>query len=121
MSALRDRMIEDMKLAGLWRCDACHRDVYRYHSCKNCSCPKRHANETWRWLESRKSEMLPVPYFHITITVPEELRAVLRSNQRDGYAALMQAAARAIIELARDPRFVGATVGVLAVLHTWTQ
>jgi putative transposase/transposase-like zinc-binding protein len=105
----------------LWRCDACHRDVYRYHSCKNRSCPKCHANETRRWLESRQVEMLPVPYFHITITVPDELRAVLRSNQRDGYTALMQAAAQAIVELARDPRFVGATVGVLAVLHTWTQ
>jgi len=65
--------------------------------------------------------MLPTPYFHVTITVPEELRAVLRANQRDGYALLMKAAAEAIIELARDPRFVGATVGVLAVLHTWTQ
>src|SRR5436190_10445772 len=105
----------------LWRCDACNRDVYRYHSCKNRSCPKCHTDETRRWLESRKAEMLPVPYFHIAITVPEELRAVLRSNQRAGYAALMQAAAQAIVELARDSRFVGATVGVLAVLHTWTQ
>jgi Putative transposase/Transposase zinc-binding domain len=51
----------------------------------------------------------------------EELRHVLRANQRDGYSALLEAAATAIIELARDPRFVGGTVGVLAVLHTWTQ
>jgi hypothetical protein len=65
--------------------------------------------------------MLPTHYFHITVTVPEELRAVMRANQRDGYAALMKAAAEAIIELARDPRHVGGTVGVLAVLHTWTQ
>jgi hypothetical protein len=65
--------------------------------------------------------MLPVPYFHITVTVPAELREVLRANQRDGYGALMQASAAAIIELARDPRYVGGTVGVLAVLHTWTQ
>jgi len=65
--------------------------------------------------------MLPVPYFHITITVPAELREVLRANQRDGYAALMQASAAAIIELARDRRYVGGTVAVLAVLHTWTQ
>jgi hypothetical protein len=105
----------------LWRCDACNADVYRYHSCKNRSCPKCCADETRRWLESRKAEMLPVPYFHITITVPAELRTVLRSHQGDGYAALMQASAQAIIELARDRRFVGATVGVLAVLHTWTQ
>jgi hypothetical protein len=65
--------------------------------------------------------MLPVPYFHITVTVPEELREVLRANQRDGYGVLMRASAAAIIELARDPRYVGGTVGVLAVLHTWTQ
>ena len=61
------------------------------------------------------------PYFHVTVTVPEELRDTLRSHQRDGYALLMKAAAEAIVELARDRRHVGATVGVLAVLHTWTQ
>ena len=65
--------------------------------------------------------MLPVPYFHITATVPAELREVLRSHQRHGYAVLMQATAWAIIELARDPRYVGGTVGVLVVLHTWDQ
>ena len=53
--------------------------------------------------------------------MPQELRALLRANQRDGYALLMKASAEAIIELAHDRRFVGGTVGVLAVLHTWTQ
>ena len=67
------------------------------------------------------AEMLPTDYFHITITVPQELRALLRANQRDGYALLMKASAEAIIELAHDRRFVGGAVGVLAVLHTWTQ
>ncbi len=65
--------------------------------------------------------MLPCRYFHVTITVPEELRDMLRANQRDGYALLMKAAAKSIVEIARDSRYVGATVGVLAVLHTWTQ
>src|ERR1700692_4387850 len=87
----------------------------------NRSCPKCHTAQIQEWLEHRRAEMLPVPYFHITVTVPAELREVLRANQRDGYAALMQASAAAIIELARDPRYVGGTVGVLAVLHTWTQ
>ena len=103
----------------LWRCDQCSHEVFSYHSCKNRSCPKCHSKQTW--LEARKAEMLPTDYFHVTITVPEELRALLRANQRDGYALLMKAAADAIIELARDRRFVGGTVGVLAVLHTWTQ
>jgi hypothetical protein len=105
----------------LWRCDACSAEVYSYHSCKNRSCPKCHTDQTVRWLEARKIEMLPCRYFHVTITVPEELRDVLRANQRDGYAILMKAAAESIIEIGRDQRYVGATVGVLAVLHTWTQ
>ena len=105
----------------LWRCDQCSHQVFSYHSCKNRSCPKCHSKQTNDWLEARKAEMLPTDYFHVTITVPEELRALLRANQRDGYALLMKAAADAIIELARDRRFVGGTVGVLAVLHTWTQ
>src|SRR3979411_1637 len=87
----------------------------------NRACPKCHAEQTQAWLEQRREEILPVPYFHVTVTVPEELRAALRRHQIDGYGALMKAAAEAIIVLARDPRWVGGTVGVLAVLHTWTQ
>ncbi len=122
------RAIEDIlncrttALGGqVWRCDTCDTEMFSYHSCGNRSCPKCHTAQTQEWLERRREEMLPVPYFHITVTVPAELRAVLRANQRDGYGVLMQAAAAAIIELARDPRYVGGTVGVLAVLHTWTQ
>jgi hypothetical protein len=105
----------------LWRCDHCSAEVYSYHSCKNRSCPKCHTDQTEEWLGARKAEVLPCPYFHVTITVPEELRDTLRANQKDGYTLLMKAAAEAIIELARDSRYVGGTVGVLAVLHTWTQ
>jgi hypothetical protein len=65
--------------------------------------------------------MLPAPCFHITITVPAELREMLRGNQRDGYGVLMRSSAAAIIELGRDPRYVGGPVALLAVLHTWTQ
>ena len=122
------RAIEDIldcrtaALGGqVWRCDACNTKMFSYHSCGNRSCPKCHTAQTQEWLEQRQAELLPVPYFHITVTVPAELREVLRSNQRDGYGVLMQASAAAIIELARDPRYVGGTVGVLAVLHTWTQ
>ena len=117
--------ILDCRAAALggqvWRRDACDIEMFSYHSCGNRCCRKCHTAQTQEWLERRWTEMLPVPYFHITVTVPAELREVLRANQRDGYGVLMQAAAAAIIELARDPRYVGGTVGVLAVLHTWTQ
>ena len=105
----------------LWRCNHCSSEVYSYHSCKNRSCPRCHKDQTERWIAARETELLACPYFHVTVTVPAELREVLRANQRDGYAALMKATAEAVIELARDRRHVGGTVGVMAVLHTWTQ
>ena len=71
---------------GLWRCDQCAAEVFSYRSCKNRSCPKCHSDQTERWLAARKAEMLPTRYFHVTVTVPEELRDTLRANQRDGYA-----------------------------------
>src|SRR6476646_597055 len=104
-----------------WCCNHCGTLLHVFHSCRNRACPKCHAEQTQAWLEQRREEMLPVPYFHVTVTVPKQLRAALRRYQIDGYGALMKAAAEAIIVLARDPRWVGATVGVLAVLHTWTQ
>ena len=128
MPSWHRRAIEDVMacrtpaLGGqVWRCDACAQEVFSYHSCRSRACPKCHSEQTQEWLEARRAEILPCDYFHVTVTVPQELRPLLRSNQRDGYGLLMKAAAEAIIELARDRRYVGGTVGVLAVLHTWTQ
>src|SRR3954454_14671986 len=104
-----------------WCGNHCGTLLHVFRSCRNRACPKCHAEQTQAWLEQRREEILPVPYFHVTVTVPEELRPALRRHQIDGYGALMKAAAEAIIVLARDPRWVGGTVGVLAVLHTWTQ
>src|SRR5271156_3495380 len=86
-----------------WCCNNCGTLLHVFHSCRNRACPKCHAEQTQAWLEQRREEMLPVPYFHVTVTVPEELRAALRRRQIDGYGALMNAAAEAIILLARDP------------------
>ena len=106
----------------LWRCDHVQRrGVLATIPAATGAAPSATPNRPGPGSRQRQAEMLPVPYFHVTITVPEELRDVLRANQRDGYGVLMKAAAEAIIELARDPRYVGGTVGVLAVLHTWTQ
>ena len=104
-----------------WRCNHCGTLLYVFHSCRNRACPKCHGEQTQDWLEQRQEEMLPVPYFHVTVTVPQELRAVQRHRQIDGYDALMKAAASSIIDLGRNPRWIGGNDGELAVLHTWTQ
>ena len=61
----------------LWRCNRCSSEIYSYHSCKNRSCPRCHKDQTERWIAAREAELLACPYFHVTVTVPAELREVL--------------------------------------------
>jgi len=105
----------------LWRCDQCDETQYRYHSCRNRHCPKCHGEQTRRWLEIHRARLLPCPYFLVTFTLPQELRAVARSHQRTVYDALLRAAAETLLTIATDPQHLGARPAILAVLHTWTQ
>jgi len=103
----------------LYVCDQCGQEHYVYHSCRNRSCPKCHGKQTRQWLKERRKELLPVPYFHVVFTVPSELDGLLRANQTALYSRLIKAAAESLIKLAADPKYVGAQIGVMAVLHTW--
>jgi hypothetical protein len=103
------------------KCDHCLALDYAYHSCKNRACPKCHGNDTQRWLHKRRAELLEVIYFHVVFTLPAELREIVRSHQERLYSILMQAAAHALLKLAADPKYVGGKIGMLAVLHTWTN
>lgn len=105
----------------LTQCDHCDRQVFRYHSCGNRHCPTCHGPHTERWLATQRAQLLPCPYYLVTCTLPRELRALAFAHQRVVYGVLMRSAAAALQRLAADPRFVGARVGCLAVLHTWTR
>ncbi len=105
----------------VYECDQCKYVHYACHSCKNRSCPKCHTEDTRQWIEKRRAELLPVPYFHVVFTVPAQLHAIARSNQKQFYSMLMSAAAEALMRLCADPRYLGGTIGVMAVLHTWSR
>lgn len=106
--------------AQLYRCD-CGREHYAYHSCNHRACPKcGHADAT-QWLERQRRKLLPVPYYLVTFTVPAQLRQVIRSHQKDLYPMLLRESAAALREVARDHKDLGAEIGLLAVLQTWTR
>jgi Putative transposase/Transposase zinc-binding domain len=105
----------------LFRCSHCDHLRYSYHSCKNRSCPSCHESDRNAWLEKRRQEQLPVPYYHAVFTVPKELHEIIRSHQKIFYALLMEAAALSLMKLASDTRYVGGKIGMLCVLHTWTR
>src|SRR5262249_57151017 len=59
--------------------------------------------------------------FHVVFTLPAGLGPVARCNPRCVYGLLMRAAAKTLLEVAADPKYLRAEVGILAVLHTWGQ
>jgi len=99
--------------------DACGHTVVSYNSCRNRHCPKCQGAASRRWLADRKAELLPVPYFHVVYTLPAELRDVAFQNKRVVYDLLMKAAAETTLQVAADPKRLGARIGITAVLHTW--
>jgi hypothetical protein len=103
------------------QCDHCFQQSLVFHSCRNRACPKCQARSRDRWLARTARELLPVPYSHVTFTLPHQLCQLAIRNPRVMYNILFQAASEALLTLGADSRHIGAHLGFLAVLHTWDQ
>jgi ribosomal protein L37AE/L43A len=102
-------------------CPECGHQEVSYNSCGNRHCPKCQATAAARWLETQAADLLDTPYFHVVFSLPGALGPVALANPRCVYGLLMRAAAKTLLEVAADPKHLGAEVGILAVLHTWGQ
>ena len=102
-------------------CDHCGATRLTFHSCRNRHCPTCQAQASARWIEARRAELLPIPYFHVVFTLPHALNALAQGNPRVIYTLLFRAAADTLLTFGRDPRHLGGTVGITAILHTWSQ
>ena len=102
-------------------CDHCGTLRISYNSCRNRHCPKCQSLDKERWLEDRRRDLLPVPYFHLVFTLPHQLGPLALRNQALMYDLLFRAASQALMELTADPRHLGAQIGATALLHTWSQ
>jgi len=103
------------------RCADCGMLRVAYCSCRNRHCPKCQGLARAEWLDARETELLPVPHFHIVLTVPPTAAAIAFQNKAVVYDILFQAAAETLRTVAADPKHLGAEIGILAVLHTWGQ
>jgi hypothetical protein len=102
-------------------CDACGHQRISYNSCRDRHCPKCQSLARADWLEARLGRLLPIPYFHVVFTIPEELNALALGNKRLLFDLLFSAAAQTLKTIAGDPKHLGAQIGFTAVLHTWGQ
>ncbi len=102
-------------------CSRCGYPVISYNSCRNRHCPKCQANARDRWLEARRRELLPTRYVHVVFTLPRLLAPLALQNKKIVYGLLFHASAETLLEVARDPKHLGADIGFFSVLHTWNQ
>jgi len=98
-----------------------HRATISYNSCRNRHCPKCQTGAREHWIQARRRELLPVPYVHVVFTLPPQLAALALQNKKVIYGLLLRASAETLLQVARNPRHLGAEIGFFSVLHTWNQ
>jgi hypothetical protein len=102
-------------------CSRCGYERPSYNSCRNRHCPKCQALRQHQWLEQRIERIVPTHYFHVVFTVPSELHPLCRRHGGSLFALLFEAASQTLLELGRDPQWLGAQLGISCVLHTWSR
>jgi hypothetical protein len=99
----------------------CMHEQYQYHNCGNRHCPNCGGMRREQWLEDKTNELLPTSYFHCVFTVPHELNALTMGNRKLMFNLLFEASSYTILKLCKDEQWLGATPGIISILHTWGQ
>jgi hypothetical protein len=119
------RDIERCRTAALGghveQCDECGHQRISFNSCRDRHCPKCQSLVRAQWLQDRQAELLPVEYFHVVFTVPQEVAAIAYQNKSVVYNNLFHATSETLRTIAGDPKHLGAQIGFIAILHTWGQ
>jgi hypothetical protein len=92
-----------------------------YNSCRSRCCPKCQAQERKRWLEAQQRDLLNTHYFHVVFTVPHQLNPLALTSPGPFLDLLFEASSQALLEVAADPQRLGAEIGFLSILHTWSS
>src|SRR5215470_17651283 len=119
------RAIERCRTAALGghldECTRCRHRAISFNSCRDRHCPKCQTAARERWIAARRRELLPTPYAHIVFTLPRRLAPLVLQNKKVLYDLLFRISAETLLEVARDPKHLGAESGFFSVLHTWSQ
>lgn len=102
-------------------CSGCGGVRFVYHACRNRHCPRCQTRKKEQWLAARAAELLPVPYFHLVLTLPHGIHRLLPTHARWVYDTLFACASSTLLDFGRDPARLGGRIGLTLVLHTWAQ
>ena len=101
------------------KCDTCGHVRISYNSCRNRHCPKCQNTQREAWIEDRKQDLIPAPYFHVVFTVPDNLNSLFMHHPVALNNILFRTARETIAQFSFTK--MNAETGMVAVLHTWGQ
>jgi hypothetical protein len=106
-----------------YSCDhpGCEHRHYQYHSCGNRHCPNCGGLKKEEWIENLTAQLFPTAYYHVVFTVPQEFNSLMLGNRKEMFTLLFAASSQTLLQFSRDEKWLGATSGITAVLHTWGQ
>ena len=105
----------------LYKCDVCNYQQVTYNSCRDRHCPKCQGVARAAWVERRTNELLPIGYFHVVFTLPDSFAGFNLENKAVFYNILYRSASETLLNLGKDPRWLGGSIGFMAILHSWGQ
>jgi len=103
------------------KCTDCGHERISYNSCRNRHCPKCQGINREKWIMLREYDLLPCSYFHVVFTLPEALNVYCMQYPSQVYDILFQASKATMLQFGHDPKWLGAQLGMIAILHTWGQ
>lgn len=105
----------------IYECNECGHSMILYNSCRNRHCNMCQNLPRAVWVDKRTEDILNAPYFHVVFTLPKELHSLIYQNQKELYALMYKAVSETLSELSKDPKYIGAQIGFMSIIHTWAQ
>ena len=102
-------------------CTHCGKLHLQFNSCRNRHCPTCQGHKQHQWIQARTKELLPVPYLHVVFTLPDHLNRVALSHPKKVYKILFDTTWQTLQTFGNNPKHLGATLVMIAVLYTWGQ
>ncbi len=107
--------------AFVYKCESCGLPSVSYRSCRDRMCPKCQSQAHYEWINKINGMVLDCTHLHCVVTVPADLNPIALANKELFYSLLFKTVSEAVLTLCRNPKHLGATPGMTAILHTWGQ
>ena len=102
-----------------YACPDCGEVTKVYHSCKNRFCPTCSWQDTLKWADRIKKQMMDIPHRHVVMTLPHQLNYLIKENGKHLLDILLRTASDTLKDWIGHKYQI--KPGIISVLHTFGE